>query len=293
MRPVVLAAAALVAMPTAAYAHTPRVGCTAGALRSAVTEANEQGAATIRLSPRCTYGFTTPSGKIAALPQITGDVTLIGGPSTAIRRDPAATAAFGVIDVAAGATLHARGISVQNGDATSGGGINNAGTVFLDHITLTGNNATIADGGGFSNTTAGSRAEISHSLITANMASGGGGIANSGRLTLVNSRVTANSAPAGGGGGVITALGATSTVIRTTVDHNIAGFAGGGFLNLGVLSLDRTLVAFNVNGAVNGFPGGGVFTVGPPGTVTSRDAVVRGNTPTDCSPLSVIQGCES
>lgn len=293
MRPILVAAAALVAMPTAAYAQPPviRIQCTSGALRAAVTTANGLKAATIRLRPGCTYSFTTPAGKVSALPQITGNVTLVGGPSTAIRRDPGATTTFGIIDVAAGGTLHARGLSVQNGEAVSGGGINNAGTVFLDHMTLTGNNATLLDGGGFSNTTLGSRALIVNSLISANMASGGGGVSNSGRLTLLASRVTANSAPVGGGGGVITGLDSTTRVARSTVDHNVAGFGGGGFLNLAALSLDHTLVTRNLNSSVNGFLGGGVFNVTPPATFTSRGSSIRYNSPTNCAPASTVPDC--
>ena len=294
MRPVVLAVAVLMATPTAAYARTPsviRVQCTSGALRAAVTTANGLGGGVIRLAPRCTYSFVTPAAMLAALPQITGNITIIGGPSTAVRRDPAATSAFGIIDIASGGTLRARGFSIQNGDALSGGGINNAGSAFLDHMTLTGNNAQIADGGGFSNTTAGSFARITRSLITANMGSGGGGLSNSGRLTIADSRVTANSTPIGGGGGVITGLGSTTNVVRTTIDHNVAGFAGGGILNLAVLNLDHTLVTFNLNSAVNGFLGGGVFNVSPPGVVTSRSSIVRGNSPTNCVPPGTIRGC--
>jgi hypothetical protein len=78
----------------------------------------------------------------SALPQITGDIALLRGPSTTIRRDLAAPTTFRILDVAAGATLRVRGIAIQNGSETTGGGILNAGTVILDFVTLNGNTTT-------------------------------------------------------------------------------------------------------------------------------------------------------
>ena len=63
-----------------------------------------------------------------------------------------------VFSIAAGATDTIKGLTIADGNADRGGGIFNAGTLTLDHSTLSGNHA---DGGG-----------------------GGGGIFNAGTLTL-------------------------------------------------------------------------------------------------------------
>jgi hypothetical protein len=291
---IALIGAVAVATPSAAYGQVPSaitVPCSSATLSGAITTANGLGTAILRLAPNCTYSITTPAVATSALPQITGNITLLGGPSTTIRRDPAAPTTFRVLDVAAGATLHARGIAIQNGNDITGGGILNSGTVTLDFVTLSGNNATTGDGGGFANGTATAHALIVHSLIKGNTAGGGGGIANSGTLTLVDSRVTANSAPIGGGGGIVGELDSTAIIIRSTLDHNFVGFGGGGILNFGALSLDRTLIVSNANGAAEGFTGGGVYNVSPPGTVNSRRSIIRGNRPTNCFPSNAVQGC--
>jgi hypothetical protein len=264
------------------------VPCSSGALSGAITTANGLDFVIIRLSPNCTYSIATPAVADTALPQITGNITLLGGPGTVIRRDVAAQTQFRILDVAPGATLRVLGISIENGNALIGGGINNSGTTTLRFVTLIGNTARLLDGGGFSND-ANAQAFIADTVVKENTASGGGGISNSGRMTVINTRITANSAPIGGGGGFITGLDANSTIIRTTIDHNFAGFAGGGILNLGVMSIDRSLIVHNKNSPVNGFSGGGLYTVSP--TVTVRRSIIRANSPNNCFPVNGVPGC--
>src|ERR1700754_1099773 len=149
----VLAGVALGAAPSSAQAmpgpvEVLKVSCTRNALVTAIETAKGMGAARLLLSPHCVYNYITGTVSGAALPIITGDITLLGGPNTTIRRDPTATTAFRVLEVASGATLRVRGISILNGStAAIGGGILNAGTVVLDRTTLGGNRA--GNGGAF------------------------------------------------------------------------------------------------------------------------------------------------
>jgi hypothetical protein len=284
----VLAGVALGAVPSSAQA-TPgpvkvvKVSCTPDALVTAIQTAKVAGAAKLLLSPNCVYSYTTAAAPGDALPIITGDITLVGGPDTTIRRDPAASTAFRVLEVASGATLHVRGISILDGStAALGGGILNAGTVFLDLTTLGGNRA--GNGGAFANTS-GAKATISLSLLNANSTTGvgGGGILNWGTLTVSRSVLAGNNAPINGGG-LNTQASGVSHLIESTVDDNTSGSLGGGISNLGTTTLDRVLVKHN-----KGSAGGGIATGNT--NVTIRNSIIRDNIPDNCSPMNTIPGC--
>ncbi|MGI8334492.1 hypothetical protein ACRYCC_31460 [Actinomadura scrupuli] len=283
-----LAAVALGAVPPSAQAlpglvKIVKVSCSSGALVTAIQTANGIGAARLVLSPNCVYNYTAATVPGDALPIITGDVTLVGGPGTTIRRDPAAATDFRILEVASGGTLRARGISILNGSTTGiGGGILNAGTVVLEQTTFGGNRA--GNGGAFGNN-AGATATISLSLLNANSTTsvGGGGIINSGTLTVFKSIFAGNSAPINGGA-LNTQSSGVSHLIQTTVDHNISGGLGGGLSNLGTTTLDRVLVKEN-----KGSNGGGIATGNT--NVIIQNSAVRDNIPNNCNPLNTIPGC--
>jgi hypothetical protein len=284
----VLAGVALGAVPSSAQAmpglvKDVQVSCSPDALVTAIETAKGIGAARLLLSPNCVYSYTTATAPGDALPTITGDITLVGGPDTTIRRDPTAPTAFRVLEVASGATLHVRGISILDGStAALGGGILNAGTVVLEHTILGDNRA--GNGGAFANTQ-GANATISLSLLKANSTTGvgGGGILNSGTLTVFKSILTGNSAPINGGG-LNTQASGVSHLIESTVKNNTSGSLGGGISNLGTTTLDRVLVTGN-----KGSAGGGIATGNA--NVTIQNSLIRNNIPDKCSPMSTIPGC--
>lgn len=157
-----LAGAACTTAPAEAAVRQQRfvaVPCDSVALAGAIGTANAT-PSLLRLAPFCTYLITT------ALPQVTGAVTLLGGPSTTIKRDPA-TLDTRLLDVAAGGRLRVRGITLLNGGTTTapGGGIRNAGTLVLDHVTLSGNTALDNNGGAVENT---GTALVARSVLAAN-----------------------------------------------------------------------------------------------------------------------------
>jgi hypothetical protein len=275
----VLAGVAVGAVPPSAQAmpglvKVVKVSCSSDALVTAIETVKGIGAARLLLSPNCVYNYTTATAPGDALPIITGNLTLVGGPSTTIRRDPTATTAFRILEVASGATLHVRGISILNGStAAIGGGILNAGTVVLEQTTLGGNHA--GNGGAFGNT-AGANATISLSLLNANSTTGvgGGGIINSGTLTVFKSFLAGNSAPINGGG-LNTQPSGVSHLIQSTVDHNISGGLGGGISNLGTTTLDRVLVKRN-----KGSAGGGIATGNTNAII--QNSIIRNNIPDNC-----------
>lgn len=291
----VLGSTALMATPSMAHARPAQrvvfVPCSSSALANAITAANTL-PATLRLSARCVYDLTTSATADTALPVITGNVTLAGGPSTTIRRNPAA-GAVRLLEVGTTGSLRVQGVFLLNGAPASGvqgGAILDNGSLTLERVTVRGNTTTGGSGGAIQ-INPGKNAVISHTVLSANIAganSTGGAIFNSGTLTLSKSRVSANNATntSVGGGGLFTEGGATSTIVRSTFDHNTATANGGAIHNRGTTSLLRTLVEFNSAG----LNGGGIFNL-PPGTVTLNISIVRHNTPNNCFPLNTITGC--
>jgi hypothetical protein len=262
------------------------VPCGAAALAAAITAANAA-PAVLRLAPFCTYLLT------AALPQVTGDIILLGGRATTIKRDPA-TPDLRLLDVAAAGRLHVRGITLLNGGTTTapGGGVRNAGTLILDRVTLSGNTALNNNGGGLENT---GSALVAHSLLAANASRGaagdrdGGAIHNDGTLTVFASRLSGNIA-AHDGGGVFTTAGHTARIIQSTIASNSAGNLGGGIDNNGMTTLIRTVVRFNL-GIGDPTAGGGIHNAA--GTVTLRRSIVGTNSPNNCAPAGSVPGCVS
>jgi hypothetical protein len=287
----VLAGAALTMTPAQAQAAAKKVvsvPCSSPALAAAITAANAT-PTTLRLAANCTYDVTTASVPgVDALPIITGNVRLVGGPSTTISRN-AAAGTVRLLEVAATGTLRIDGIFLLNGtSAAAGGAIENAGSLTLSQVTASGN--TAATNGGAVDNAVGGRALIFRTIISANtaLAGSGGGVNNAGTLTFEESRASANNAisAATGGGGINTATGAISQVIQSTLDHNTTSGSGGGIRNLGTTQVDHTLIELNT-ATVNG---GGIFNL-PPGTVTITVSIIRNNTPNNCFPLNTIPGC--
>ena len=128
-------------------------------------------------------------------------------------------------------------LTIRNGSAQSGGGINNSGTLAIDKSTITGNSVAGIWGGG--------------------------GINSSGNLTINNSTISNNSGNYGGG---ILVQSGTATINKSIITNNIvinnslgSGY-GGGILNycpfgaLCSLTINDSTIANN-----NSFEGGGIF----------------------------------
>jgi hypothetical protein len=290
MAGVLLAGAALTAAAPAAAAQamtaTPgviNVPCSTSALATAITTANGGGAAVLVLAGNCSYDIQTPATASDGLPLITGHVSLVGGKNTVIRRSPAALTAFRVLDVAAGATLRVANLSIRNGSTAGlGGGIQNAGSLWVSKVMFSGNQA--GNGGALSNS-AGATATLDDATIAENTTTGvgGGGILNSGTLTLSESSLSGNHAPINGGG-LNTQSAGISHISQSQFVHNVSGGLGGAISNLGTTTLYGTSVRFN-----KGSGGGGIATGNT--NVTLTNSTVTSNTPDNCSPLNTIQGC--
>ncbi len=148
----------------------------------------------------------------------------------------------GVFQVDSGVTATLSELTITEGSATNGGGIENAGALAVTDSTITGNNA--GNGGGIDNS---GSLTVTGSTISNNGASNtGGGIDNSGSLSIIGSTIANNGASSGGG---IRNTG-TLTITDSTIAH-----CGGGIDNFGTLTAVNTTIAYNGGAGLTDEPG--------------------------------------
>ncbi|MBI1764572.1 MAG: VCBS repeat-containing protein [Acidobacteria bacterium] len=185
-----------------------------------------------------------------------------------------------VFNIGSGFTVRLSGMTITGGNADSGGGIRNDGTLTVTNSTISGN-MTSDFGGGIRNngtltvtnsTVSGNTAELSgggifnsgsstltvtNSTISGNTANGlfgrGGGIENLGNLTVTNSTISSNRVPNGdnNGGGIRSDLG-NATITNSTITNNSAAgaaSASGVFRVSGAVTIRSSLIAANANNA--------------------------------------------
>ncbi len=179
-----------------------------------------------------------------------------------------------VFYVEPGVTATIAGLTIADGHAGVGGGIDNDGTLTVANCTLSGNSAT--DGGGGILCDPATTLTVTNCTIYDNSAPNGGGIDSlnvlnlSGMLTVTDSTFCDNSASGGDGGAGIANLGSL-TVTNSTFWNNSTSAGGGGILTAGVLNVaDST---FAGNSAANG---GGIENSGGY-TLTLANTIIAGN----------------
>jgi hypothetical protein len=216
-----------------------------------------------------------------------------------------------VVTISNGPHVTLSQLTIRNGKASSGGGINNSGTLTLTNSTVSGNWAPIpcmhflrfceliagtASGGGIYNSGA---LIISNSIISGNHAGSycngnpcsafGGGIYNRGTPMIIkNTTLTGNSAGTAcstsihcqvGVGGAFYTFGGTVTLNNSTVSESsayrcsgVCGGTGGAIVNgSGNLAMN--------NSTVSGNSAGGIFNGG---TATVQNNIVANNSGTNC-----------
>ena len=151
---------------------------------------------------------------------------------------------FTVFTVDSNTTATLSGLTITDGNNTSGGGILNAGTLTVSASTLSGNSAD-----GF-----------------------GGGIFNNGTLTVSASTFADNSAELGGG--IYNYINSTLTVSASTFFGNSVLGEGGGIYNEDTLTLSASTLSGN-SASNGGDAGGGIFNNGV--TATLNSDIVAGN----------------
>ncbi|MGA7497522.1 MAG: dockerin type I repeat-containing protein [Isosphaeraceae bacterium] len=277
---------------------------TSGDLRYVITQADQTpGDNTINFAVTGTITLNS------ALPDLSNTSGLIdiegpGASSLTVSRGAAAgTPDFGILTVDAFVQARLAGLTITGGSASSGGGIDNAGTLTVTNSTIDNNSVPIeGSGGGIYN---GGTLAVTNSTIDNNSASfdgfgggiendatlivtnstidnnlagwGGGGIGNRGTLTVTNSTVGDNSATGefiGRPGGGIYNYGGTLTVTDSTIAYNSAAGDGGGIGNNGTLTVTNSTIAYNVAGGGGGGGGGGIASSG---TLTVTNSTIAYN----------------
>ena len=219
-----------------------------------------------------------------------------------------------VFQVDAGVTASLSGLTITDGNASSGGGLYNLGTATLTDCTVSGNTTTGNGGGIYSNhatitlnycTISGNTAGVGNSrsfgggllsifgtatltdcTVSGNTARGGGGGGGGVYLygagftnTLTGCTISGNSVPGSGASGGGVQIGtSTTTLTDCTISGNSVGFNGGGLADYyGGMT---TLINCTVSGNSSAVTGGGLaFGAGlTGGTITLGNTIVAGNT---------------
>jgi CSLREA domain-containing protein len=154
-----------------------------------------------------------------------------------------------VFSISSGVQVTLDHLDIINGDALTGGGIDNQGILTITNSTLSGNHAIV--GGGIHNL---DTLAVFNSTFSGNAADGaGGGIYNSGEgliVTVSNSTFFGNNSLAGGGiyNSAVMALIGTATVSGSTFAGNSGSNFGGGIVNEGTLNLINSILADSASG---------------------------------------------
>ena len=195
-----------------------------GSLRQAILDANARPGADIVTFDAEVGPFSTPHTIFLTepLPELTGELTIDGYISGKLWQATGVTVSggnrFPVFLVAPDSRVTIASMTVAEGRAKNGGGIENRGELVIRGVTFLDNRASRR----------------------------GGGVANlGGKVTVINSTFSGNRAGKGGGG--LANIRGDLTVTNCTFSANSAG-KGGGLFSRGALLLRNTIVANSVEG---------------------------------------------
>jgi|GEM_PF-2534882 len=253
---------------------TPSITCTAtaadtAALVSAITAANANGMSLdIICLSNSTYTFLTAQNSIA-LPSISTPITIVGNGAILERGNGAPQ--FRLFNVTNNGLLTLQNMTLRNFNAGggNGGAVQNAGTLTLDGVTVTGNSARFAGGIHSSGTLT-----IANSTLSSNTSQENAGAIylNSGTLTITDSMVESNSARYGSGAYL---NNGNATLTNVTMRSNTANEQGAGvYQRVGTLTITGGLFESNTARF-----GNGLYI--DAGTATISGVVMRSSTATE------------
>jgi fibronectin-binding autotransporter adhesin len=264
--------------------NTSNVSTVTGSLPWAVAQADDDVSGTavlIEFAGGSGQAFATAqtislSGTLDLSNTTTGESITIDGPAAGLTiQGGGSTSSFSAITVAAGTTVTLQGLTASNGwVSSSGGGIDNEGTLTLSNDTISGNSA-VAFGGGIYDAT-GASLTLINSTVADNTVTGtadnegyGAGLFGWGTMTVSDDTFNNNTASYVGGG--IYCAGVT-TVSNSTFTANSAEF-GGGLGNQNTLAVGNSTISGNA--AISGGDGGGLANLG---NLILQNSIVSGNT---------------
>jgi hypothetical protein len=235
-----------------------------------VTNTNDTGTGSLRgaiagAAPGATILFDLVCGstiRLASGPLIVDKALSIAGPGARCLTVSGnnASRVFGI--TVPGVDVGLSGMTITQGRATGGGGLQNLGAnLGLTDLAIVGNNALGGAGGGLDHE--GGTLRIVGSTISGNQSTfrGGGLQIGGGDATIVNSTITGNVSVRGGG--LRSAGGAKVTLVHATVSHNSASGAGSGGGNVsalnGTVMLQNSIVAQGSGTDPDLDPAGGTY----------------------------------
>jgi predicted outer membrane repeat protein len=252
-----------------------------GSLRQALADAQDSD--TIQFDPALngqTINLTSAQLVIQSNATIDGP----GATLLTVKRDPQA-ADLRIFDVMPGHTVEINGLTISGGHITgdnagdNGGGIlNDNSTLTIAHCTIYGNaivSASFANsGGGIYNSGTMTLNQVIVSNNNASFSGGGtgapsgGGISNTGTMTIIAGTVQSNMGFWSAGGIYNTGM---MTITSSTINDNQNGNAGhfggpgGGIVNGGTMTIQDSTISGNraVGGDIEGGDGGGIYNAGP------------------------------
>ncbi len=232
-------------------------------LRAAIQQANAwPGSDTIVLdgsSYPLTIAGANEEATLSGDLDITDDTVIEGNGSTI----DASGLGDRIFDIRAGNTVAISYLTLRGGNATNGGGIQNAGQLTLDDVTIDNNHASL-NGGGLYQTDLNASLEMTRASVINNSTDGsGGGLSlQQGAVKLYFCRINSNLALQNGGGLSING-GVVATIEDCLVDGNTADSTafgqGGGISNFGALTVRRSTISNNITR----FRGAGIYVDGP------------------------------
>jgi CSLREA domain-containing protein len=218
-------------------------------LRDAIQQANSAGMQDIAFASSA-YGTITLG---STLPELTGAVNIVGPGAANLTVSGGGSATVGsVLMASSGAQIFLSSLTVANGNANSGGGILNHGTLTITSSAFTGNSTPGSLGGAIDNS---GTLTVANSTFSANSCGNtggsGGAIDNSGTLAVANSTFSGNSSGNDGGvGGALYDTG-TLTVSNSTFVGNSSANGGGVAVFGGTATIANSIFAHNTS-ASNG-----------------------------------------
>jgi len=205
---------------------------TAAAAVQVSSLADDGSAGTLRVA----IAGATAGDTITFAANVTGTIVLTDGP----------------LNIDKNLTIDGPGAAVLSVSADNWRGVievNRGVTATIDGLTITDGNSTTGYGGGIYNAR---DMMLTNSTVSGNSAPHGGGISNVGWLTITNSTVSSNSAGSGGGG--IYNYASTMTLTSSTISGNTAAGGGNGIFNSSAMTLSSTILA-NPGGNCSGSTG--------------------------------------
>lgn len=187
-----------------------------GSLRQAIADANASpGADAINITVTGTIGLQSP------LPVVLDSVNIAGPRADQLEIRRVATVPFRILEFAAGQTSTLSGVRITNGNAASGGGIYNSGTLTITECTVADNTASVS-GGGITNTGTLTLVRSTVATNSAQQDNSGGGIDNNSVLIVRTSTISSNkTAELPGTGAGIRTFGGSVDIISSTITVNV------------------------------------------------------------------------